>query len=56
MNGRRVFTRDSGRWGIGQVLRILTRPTYIGAHEFNRKVEGGKRKPASEMVVVSVPR
>ena len=26
----RIFTRDGGRWGIGQVHRILTRPTYIG--------------------------
>ena len=54
-NGRRTFTRDSGRRGIGQAHRILTRPTYIGAHEFNRKDKGGKRKPASEMVVISVP-
>jgi len=23
----RIFTRNGGRWGIGQVHRILTRPT-----------------------------
>jgi hypothetical protein len=30
LNARRIFTRDGGRWGIGQVHRILTRCTYIG--------------------------
>jgi Recombinase len=37
LNGRRIFTRDGGRWGIGQDHRILTRPTYIGRHEFNKR-------------------
>ncbi len=55
LNGRRIFTRDGGRWGIGQVHRILTRRTYIGEHEFNRKDKDGKKKPVSEMVVVAVP-
>ena len=32
LNARRIFTRDGGRWGIGQVHRILTRPTYVGRH------------------------
>lgn len=27
LNQHRIFTRDSGRWGIGRVRRILTRPT-----------------------------
>ena len=27
LNQRRIFTRDGGRWGIGQVHRILTRTT-----------------------------
>jgi len=31
LNSRRLFTRDGGRWGVGQVHRILTRSTYIGA-------------------------
>ncbi len=30
-----VFTRDGGRWGIGQVHHILTRRTDMGEHEFN---------------------
>lgn len=55
LNGRRIFTRDGGRWGIGQVHRILTRRTYIGEHEFNRKDKDGKKKPVSEMVVIAVP-
>ncbi len=28
LNRQRIFTRDGGRWGIGQVHRILTRATY----------------------------
>ena len=35
LNRKRIFTRDGGRWGIGQVHRILTRRTYMGEHEFN---------------------
>jgi hypothetical protein len=27
LNQHRIFTRDGGRWGIGQVHRILTRTT-----------------------------
>ena len=37
LNARRIFTRDGGRWGVGQVHRILTRPTYVGRHEFNKR-------------------
>ena len=36
LNARRIFTRDGGRWGIGQLHRVLTRTTYIGRHDFNR--------------------
>ena len=48
LNQRRIFTRDGGRWGIGQVHRILTRATYIGRHEFNKRsqvqgTEAGQR-------------
>ncbi len=32
LNRNRIFTRDGGRWGIGQVHRILTRRTYMGEH------------------------
>ena len=47
-NRQRTFTRDGGRWGIGQVHRILTRATYIVRHEFNKRseiqgTEAGKR-------------
>jgi hypothetical protein len=45
------------RWtlGIGQVHRVLTRPTYIGRHEFNKHAKDKALKPATEIVVVKVP-
>ena len=55
LNGRRIFTRDGGRWGIGQVHRILTRRTYMGEHEFNKRSKTKELKPVSEIVVVPVP-
>lgn len=55
LNQRRIFTRNGGRWGIGQVHRILTRPTYVGRHEFNKRAKNNTLKPASEIVTVNVP-
>jgi DNA invertase Pin-like site-specific DNA recombinase len=55
LNQHRVFTRDGGRWGIGQVHRILTRPTYVGRHEFNKRAKNKALKPVSEIVTVEVP-
>ena len=55
LNSRRIFTRDGGRWGIGQVHRILTRRTYIGEHEFNKRTQTKELKPVSEIVTVPVP-
>ena len=55
LNARRMFTRDGGRWGIGQLHRILTRKTYIGRHEFNKRSKAKELKPASEIVTVEVP-
>ena len=55
LNQRRIFTRNGGRWGIGQVHRILTRPTYVGRHEFNKRAKNNTLKPASEVVTVQVP-
>ncbi len=55
LNRHRIFTRDGGRWGIGQVHRILTRRTYIGEHEFNKRSKTKELKPVSEIVVVSCP-
>ncbi|HDZ71325.1 MAG TPA: recombinase family protein [Aurantimonas coralicida] len=55
LNSRRIFTRDGGRWGIGQVHRILTRRTYMGEHEFNKRSKSKELKPASEIVTVPVP-
>ena len=55
LNSRRIFTRDGGRWGIGQVHRILTRRTYMGEHEFNKRTKTKELKPVSEIVIVPVP-
>jgi len=55
LNRNRIFTRDGGRWGIGQVHRILTRRTYMGEHEFNKRSKSKELKPISEIVVVLVP-
>lgn len=55
LNSRRIFTRDGGRWGIGQVHRILTRKTYMGEHEFNKRSKTKELKPKTEVVVVPVP-
>ncbi len=55
LNSRRILTRDGGRWGIGQVHRILTRRTYMGEHEFNKRSKSKELKPVSEIVVVPVP-
>ncbi|MDU3045463.1 recombinase family protein, partial [Bradyrhizobium sp.] len=55
LNSRRIFTRDGGRWGIGQVHRILTRRTYMGEHEFNKRSKTKELKPVAEIVTVPVP-
>jgi DNA invertase Pin-like site-specific DNA recombinase len=55
LNTHRIFTRDGGRWGVGQVHRILTRRTYVGAHEFNKRSKAKELKPISEVVTVPVP-
>jgi site-specific DNA recombinase len=55
LNQRRIFTRDGGRWGVGQVHRILTRMTYVGRHEFNKRAKNKTLKPVSEIVTVEVP-
>ena len=55
LNRNRIFTRDGGRWGIGQVHRILTRRTYRGEHEFNKRTKTKELKPVSEIVTVPVP-
>jgi site-specific DNA recombinase len=55
LNGRGIFTRDGGRWGIGQIHRILARATYIGRHEFNKRSKSKELKPAAEVISVEVP-
>ncbi len=55
LNSRRIFTRDGGRWGIGQVHRIVTRRTYMGEHEFNKRSKAKELMPKAEIVTVLVP-
>ena len=55
LNRNRMFTRSGGRWGIGQLHRVLTRRTYIGEHRFNRRSKKGEVKPEDEVVTVAVP-
>jgi hypothetical protein len=55
LNERRIFTRDGGRWGIGTVHRMLTRATYAGRHEFNKRGKSKELKPATEVIAVEVP-
>jgi phage terminase large subunit-like protein len=44
LNRKGIFTRDGGRWGIGQVHRVLTRRTYIGEHEWGKRSKHGDRR------------
>ncbi|WP_321363866.1 recombinase family protein [uncultured Celeribacter sp.] len=55
LNGNRIYTRNGGRWGIGQLHRVLTRRTYIGEHQFNKRSKKGEVKPEKEVVTVPVP-
>ncbi len=55
LNGKGIFTRDGGRWGIGQVHRVLTRRTYIGEHQFNKRGKSKELKPEEEVITVPVP-
>jgi site-specific DNA recombinase len=55
LNARRIFTRDGGRWGIAQVYRILTAPTYVGRHQYNKRDKSRKLNAAAELITVEVP-
>lgn len=55
LNRNRLFTRNGGRWGIGQLHRVLTRRTYMGEHQFNKRTKAKELKPAEEIVTVDVP-
>ena len=56
LNANGITTRDGGRWGVGAVHQILTRSTYAGLHEFNRRGKGRQLNPATEIVTVDVPK
>ena len=56
LNEHHIWTRDSGRWGIGSLHQVLTRTTYIGRHYFNTTAWKTTRpKPESEWVAATVP-
>ena len=55
LNERKLHTRTDGRWGVGAVHRMLTRPTYIGRHEFNKRSKAKTLKPADQIIAVPVP-
>ena len=55
LNRNRIFTRNGGRWGIGQLHRILTRRTYIGEHQFNKRSKTKELKPVEDVVTLPVP-
>ncbi|WP_197425287.1 recombinase family protein [Caulobacter sp. CCH5-E12] len=56
LNERNVTTRDGGRWGVSGVHYVLTAPTYIGEHHFNKRVaKTGEFKADDEHVVLAVP-
>lgn len=55
LNERKLYTRTGGRWGVGAVHRMLTRPTYIGRHEFNKRGKTKVLKPTDEVIAVPVP-
>jgi hypothetical protein len=56
LNERKLYTRTGGRWGVGAVHRMLTRTSYIGVHEFNRRTKHGAHKPDDQVIAVPVPR
>ena len=55
LNAKGIFTRDGGRWGIGQVHRVLTRRTYIGEHEWGKRSKHNDPRAPGEIVIVPVP-
>jgi site-specific DNA recombinase len=56
LNESGIRTRDSGRWGVDAVHKVLTRTTYIGRHRFNTKHwKTRERKPDAEVIEMAVP-
>jgi DNA invertase Pin-like site-specific DNA recombinase len=55
LDDRKIYTRDGGRWGIGQLHKILTRTTYVGRHRFNTRSKDKTCKPNDEVITVAVP-
>jgi DNA invertase Pin-like site-specific DNA recombinase len=48
-------TRGGGRWGIGPLHKLITRPTYKGEHRFNcQAAKTREKKPEKEQIAVPV--
>jgi site-specific DNA recombinase len=56
LNERGIRTRDGGKFGVSSIHNILTCPTYVGEHHFNRRVAAtGEYKSEDEHAVCVVP-
>lgn len=55
LNAHSIFTRSGARWGVGAVHQVLTRRTYVGIHEFNRRRKGNTPNPREEVLEVAAP-
>ena len=55
LNENRIYTRSGNRWAVGAVHKILTRRSYIGTHEFNRRAKGGGRNTGDDVIEVAIP-
>jgi site-specific DNA recombinase len=55
LNAHGTLTRDGGRWGISSVHCLLTRTTYVGRHQFNKRSQTKELKPTDEVIMVAVP-
>lgn len=49
-------TRSGAKWGTGSIYLILTRPTYVGRHLYNRRnSRTGEKRAESEQVEMECP-
>ena len=55
LNERRIFTRDGGRWGIGQIHRVLRRSDLCRPPLVQQAGQRPELKSTGEMIVVAVP-
>ncbi len=57
LNERGIRNREEGKFTAKTVHEMLTRTTYIGRHQFNkRSAKGGRAKSIAEIIEVACPR